>query len=65
MSGQSETTTGAPTRRGVAALFFRNEMEIENLREKVSQLTEENKRLMETYPYLRPMKGHLKEKPPR
>lgn len=32
---------------------------------RITSLTEENRRLMEQYPYVRPMRGHLKERTPK
>ena len=46
----------------MAAQFFQNELEIEELRRKIADKIEENKVLLDQYPYLRPMKGHLREK---
>ena len=49
------------TRREIAAQFFKNELEIEKVKE-IWKLKEENKSLMGEHPYLRPIRGHLKEK---
>lgn len=52
------------SRREIASKFFKNELEIEKAKEKISRLSEENRKLMEEHPFLKPMRGHLKERGP-
>ena len=50
------------SRREIAAVFFQNELDIEKARKKTERKIAENKLLSERYPFLKPMRGHLKEK---
>ena len=50
------------SRREIAAVFFQNELDIEKARKKIERKIAENKLLAEKNPFLKPMRGHLKEK---